>query len=511
MTEPEFAPRTTSALTSPGANAPQTVARIPKSLFGILLLFGLSRAYYQSQGVEFDDVHLRISWQILDPELLRENLFQCLWNLHAQPPLFNFFSGLAVKLAPDIPSDILNPVFILLGLLNLITMDAIMRRLDIYAGLRWFVLTLSAFNPSFILVENFYLYTHPLTCMMTFATWGWMKLYDERKLRHAVLVFVLLFTMAMMRSLFHLSWYVVIGATAVALFGAGRRKIASIVAVPGLIIVLWYLKTLIMFGTFGASTWLGMSIAKTTTFQLSQEERESYIAKGVLSPVAAIMPFSKFSWYRDYLKETKTGIPVLDLVYNESGSVNFNNLAMIELCEMYKRDAFWTLRHHPMRFLGSQRDSWANYFETTSCYQFLQINRSKIVGIDEFYNNYIYFQHNGPARANTQPGTFISFFQPSTHRPFAPMLVVLFMVTAVWLPIRYWQLQAEGNTFAEGAAYVFIWLNVMYVSCAGNFLEIGENNRFRFMIEPVSWIALAAFVTWCLKQVMKKKSRTAEG
>lgn len=164
-----------------------------------------------------------------------------------------------------------------------------------------------------------------------------------------------------------------------------------------------------------------------------------------------------------------------------------------------------------MRFLGSQRDSWANYFETTSCYQFLQINGSKIATMDGFYNKYIYFQYNRPARANSRPGTFISFFQPNTHRPFAPMVVVLFVVAAVWLPIRFWQLRADSKTFAEGAAYLFIWLNVMYVSCAGNFLEIGENNRFRFMVEPVSWIVLAAFVTWCLKRVMKNRLREAQG
>lgn len=491
--------------------AKQNASRIPKSLFGILLLFGLSRAYYMAQGIEFDDVHLRISWQILDPELLREHLLQSLWNLHAQPPLFNMLCGFVVKLVPETPSDILIPVYILLGLINLIAMDAIMRKLDIHRAIRWLILALSAFNPSFVLVENFFLYTQPLTCMMTLATWWWMKLFDQRQLRFGLLVFVTLFMMAMMRSLFHLSWYVVIGTVAIMLFGEGRRRLALVVFVPGMLISLWYLRTLIMFGTFGASTWLGMSLAKTTTFQLSQEERTEYVAEGKLSPVAVIMPFSKFSWYRDYLKKSGTGIPVLDRVYNPSGSVNFNNEAMIDLCEMYKQDALWTIRNHPMRCLESQQDSWANYFQTTSSYQFLQINRQKILGIDSLYNRILYLQSVGPPRLNSRPGTFISFYQPITHRPFSRTLVILFLVCAIWLPFISTRLMRRPETYAAGAAYLFIWLNVMYVSCVGNLLEIGENNRFRFMIEPVSWIVLAGFITSCGKLIVVRwRARSTE-
>lgn len=478
--------------------------RIPASLPGILLLFGLSRAYYIMMGVEYDDAHLRIAWQFLDPELLRENLFQSLWYLHAQPPLFNFFCGLVVKLAPNTPTDILNPVFILLGLLNLMTMDALMRSFGVMRWIRWPMLLMVAFNPSFNLVENWFFYTHPLACMMTFATWGWFHFSRTKRTGWIAFVFALMFAMVMIRSLFHVVWLVVISAVAVWIFRGIRRKVAVAAVIPVVIILLWYLKTYLMFGTFGASTWLGMSMAKNTTFRLSEQERAALVKEGTLSPVAMIVPFSRFTWYRDYIQKGQTGIPVLDRIYNPSGSINFNNISMIELCKLYEKDAKWSLRHYPLRALESQIDSWENYCQTTSTYMFLQVNRAKIPFMDKLYERGVYFQFTRPKKLNKRPGTFFSFFQPIDYRPFSPMIALLFLVAAVWLPWRAWILWRDPETRSIATTLIFIWLNVMYVSCIGNLLEIGENNRFRFMIEPVSWVVFASFLTWVCQGIRRR-------
>jgi hypothetical protein len=47
---------------------------------------------------------------------------------------------------------------------------------------------------------------------------------------------------------------------------------------------------------------------------------------------------------------------------------------------------------------------------------------------------------------------------------------------------------------ATGSAYaltlLFIWLNVVYVTIVGNAFELGENNRFRFIVDPLSLVLL---------------------
>jgi hypothetical protein len=44
-------------------------------------------------------------------------------------------------------------------------------------------------------------------------------------------------------------------------------------------------------------------------------------------------------------------------------------------------------------------------------------------------------------------------------------------------------------------ALFFIWLNIIYVTVTGNQLEVGENNRFRFLVDPFYLILLGIFLT----------------
>ena len=63
--------------------------------------FGISRALYYFLGVRFDSSLLYQAWQILDVNLLRDRLVESLLNLHCQPPLFNLFVGLIIKVCPN--------------------------------------------------------------------------------------------------------------------------------------------------------------------------------------------------------------------------------------------------------------------------------------------------------------------------------------------------------------------------------------------------------------------------
>ena len=50
-------------------------------------------------------------------------------------------------------------------------------------------------------------------------------------------------------------------------------------AIPFLVVVGWYLKNLIVFGSFAASTWMGMSMWKGATWNLSRQERLDLVAE----------------------------------------------------------------------------------------------------------------------------------------------------------------------------------------------------------------------------------------
>jgi len=45
-------------------------------------------------------------------------------------------------------------------------------------------------------------------------------------------------------------------------------------------------------------------------------------------------------------------------------------------------------------------------------------------------------------------------------------------------------------SFPYALTLLFIWLNLLYVTIVGNAFELGENNRFRFIVDPFFLILL---------------------
>jgi hypothetical protein len=55
-------------------------------------------------------------------------------------------------------------------------------------------------------------------------------------------------------------------------------------------------------------------------------------------------------------------------------------------------------------------------------------------------------------------------------------------------------------------ALLFIAGTIAFVACAGNFLEIGENNRFRAMLEPISWVSLVWAASHAIARVRRGRA-----
>ncbi|HZK63526.1 MAG TPA: hypothetical protein VFC34_05240, partial [Puia sp.] len=68
--------------------------------FGILILvFVLSRVLMIALGIRMNMQPLLAYWQYLDVETLRHNLLRGVWYDHAQPPAFNLFLGIMLKIS----------------------------------------------------------------------------------------------------------------------------------------------------------------------------------------------------------------------------------------------------------------------------------------------------------------------------------------------------------------------------------------------------------------------------
>lgn len=55
-------------------------------------------------------------------------------------------------------------------------------------------------------------------------------------------------------------------------------------------------------------------------------------------------------------------------------------------------------------------------------------------------------------------------------------------------------LRGSGSVVAD-AAIAFMWLTLTYAAIVVNLTDIWENNRIRFMTDPLMWIVVGAAVT----------------
>ncbi len=88
--------------------------RGPSTRWGAVIVglaFVLSSIWYSARGIRFDISTLPYFDQLLDPILLRTRLWQSLYYLHGQPPLFNLLAGVALKLEPTYHSYCSNRFF----------------------------------------------------------------------------------------------------------------------------------------------------------------------------------------------------------------------------------------------------------------------------------------------------------------------------------------------------------------------------------------------------------------
>src|SRR5690554_6941324 len=64
----------------------------------LILLFVISRLTLVRLGVGIDRLPVGGAWQLIDPPLLERSLFESLFHLHSQPPLYNLLVGLLLRI-----------------------------------------------------------------------------------------------------------------------------------------------------------------------------------------------------------------------------------------------------------------------------------------------------------------------------------------------------------------------------------------------------------------------------
>lgn len=441
-------------------------------------------------------------WQALPAELLRARLPESILYLHAQPPLFNLYGAFFIRLFPDHAMDALHVGNTLLGALIAPMMYSILKAVTGATRLAFLVALAYATNPALIVFEAYPLYSILTAFLVVAAIWC---LTVERGAPgpRRLLGFILALNLIILaRSAYHI---VLLIPALLLVHRWGHRKDlvvkSAALCVPA---VLWYAKNLLLFGFFGSTSWLGLNLWHAASMNYSREERGAWQQAGVVdSTMGAILRDERRSAFRRLSVFGKYGFSRTSRVAALSEN-DFNNINVVEISRLYRRNALSLIRHDPFHYIGNVVRAYGLYSGPTSRATHLRANAERLGIYDRLYHDYL--QGAWLAR---QVGERLGRF------PLGSAWFLLLPAGLAAYAFLAWRGRASPRdptrrSTGDAPAMPVAAGIISYSAVVGCLFEYGENARFRFDVEALMWLLLAATVNrLATRRPMEKASALA--
>ena len=442
------------------------------------LSFILSRLLYIRTGLHFDNTPPNYYYQFIDPQLLKTRLWESIWYLHGQPPLFNLLTGLLYqRFSPQ--SKIYQYLFLTLGFV----FSFLLYWLGLRLGLKKWVSALLTIwfmvSPATVLYENLYSYTYLTAFLLVLSALALSKFLETDNFWWGFGFFGCLAALSLTWAIFHLFWMIVV-ILLVAVFYRNWHKLTLVSMLPVLIVAGWYAKNYFLFGTFGASSWAGMNLSHVTFLSplTAQSVRDELIAQGALAPYPVAEAFRAVNDYDDLIPTPPPrGIPVLDENIKSTEAINFNHTFYIPLSDLMLKDAIHFIRVRPDLYLASVKQGFSIYFHSSSDY--LLLKDKPTPKLESWWDRIFYGQ------LSDYHGDFNNRWKNN------PMVVGWLLLVTYIAAIIYGVKAVIAHDQSDRvflAVITFMTFTIIYFTFMANFFDLGENNRFRFTIDPLVFL-----------------------
>jgi hypothetical protein len=276
-----------------------------------------------------------------------------------------------------------------------------------------------------------------------------------------------------LRSTMHLVWLVAVFSYVLLIQRAHRKMITRAFLLPFFLIMLLYGKNLIMFGFFGASSWLGNSLMRKTVQILPDTTVQTLITEGKISSMCSISIFSPPQAYAAYFDLTeKRGVPVLDQLEKSTGGGNFNHWIFLKVAKTHLQDGLFGLKYDTSAYLQSVLTTSIEHFLPTTTWHPRDaegsphlINRQILGQYERSYNTVV---HTWPVRGL---GLYVIL---------VPFCIGGFLYAAI-----QWFRDKVG---VMEYVILFCGFNSLFILAVGSVFEYGEAERFRYTFEAFLWI-----------------------
>jgi hypothetical protein len=371
----------------------------------------------------------------------------------------------------------------------------LMRRLGAPDWLAGIVCLVFALSPNFLVYRHWLFYTLPVALMLVACGVALVR-YVETGGRLPLASFAALAAAVMMtRSLYHPLWLLLVVVAVVPFLSrGGRRRLAIACVAPLLLAGVLFLKNYLLVGSFNGSTWLGLSLAKR--WPLSQDEVRTLQDSGVIPPFWHRRPFQEPEELRIHGFFGDDGPSVhaaVDAPYKASGEPNFNHRHYVEISEALLEANLRLIRRFPGRYLERTATALLLYLQPgpNSVHFLVDYDFDRVHRYRDLLTRYVFL--GGTVE---RP---IRMLDPSPN--------LLLLIFPALLGIGAWSLWR--GPAEHRALHAFMLVTVLWVTAVANLVEIGENDRMRWEIEPFLAIWAACLGTALLRRLSSSRGTRA--
>jgi len=345
-------------------------------------------------------------------------------------------------------------------------------------------------SPAYLLYENWLNYSYPTATLATFGAWSLARFLRTQRARFGVGFFGAYAAMVLLNSSYQVEWMLVAAVPVVVVLRQKWRTVLAVAVVPLTVVAGWYVKDFVQVGTTTTSSWLGMNLARDVLFKSPAGQIAELQRQGRLNPVASVTPFAGPEVYAPkYVRARPSAITAIGSLHKQNGSTNFNNPLYVAISSQYLHDDLTWIRAHPHEYANDVVNSVGVWFVGTDQNFTNSTNWPSVRSYAGIYDKSVEWQ---PVQ-NPAPGFVV--FARGWHRPawLSGQAMAVYALAIIGAPVLAWRRRRDDPALAGTLAV--LWWTTAYAFTTSSLLEIGENERFRSELGPVSSVLAVAVVT----------------
>ncbi|GIU83700.1 MAG: hypothetical protein KatS3mg008_0475 [Acidimicrobiales bacterium] len=453
----------------------------------VVVLFAASRVVYFAAGLRFDTAGLDYSSQLADPEWLREDPLGTVWHMHSQPPLFNLVVGSVLRWSP-LPDDVsLQIVYLVSGAMLAVGSFCLAREFGLSPAASTGVSALVSCNPTSALYETWVAYEQPVAVMLV-----WTALFGAKWLRSGKTssLFGLSLTGAaatLTRSMMHPVWLVAVLVLAVSIRRPRTPRSWAAAVAPLLVVAVFLVKNVVLFSVPSLSSWFGFNLYKVAVAPLREQARQQLQAAGVVEDRPAPLECTL----------EHPNVPVLSSAYKTGWRAseeirNWNHECLLPWFEALERESVEVIRRKPFEFVRAVVGSFEIWAGPATYYPGVARNRSTIDRLETLWTRVamVGLPWKPPLEV---PGAWGVAVSAPRWGLYLSLTIVCATAVVVGAGAGALVRLLRGCAGSRSRSLLVGAFTVAYVTLAANLFEHGENNRIRYVAEPLT-LTIAASI-----------------